>query len=188
MAQDWIHLAGNHERQILNLTANSSESDTYAFSQLSAKELNWLASLTYVGRLNKDVLLCHGTPSSDSITLLETANRAATRAEIALRLAGVSAAVVLCGHTHVARSVRFGNTLIVNPGSVGHPAFADDFPYPHVIESGSPDARYAILEKRTEGWVAMLVMVPYDNRHMVELARLRQYPDWESALTTGYMS
>ena len=30
MAQDWVHLAGNHERQILTLHAGSGASDTFA--------------------------------------------------------------------------------------------------------------------------------------------------------------
>jgi diadenosine tetraphosphatase ApaH/serine/threonine PP2A family protein phosphatase len=95
---------------------------------------------------------------------------------------------VLCGHTHVPRSVRSRGTLIVNPGSVGQAAFDDDIPCPHVIETGSPDARYAIVEKRNGEWVADLISVPYPYQEMAELARLRDRPDWVCALLTGYMS
>ncbi len=35
---------------------------------------------------------------------------------------------------------------MVNPGSVGGPGYSYNLPYPHVIEAGTPDARYAILE------------------------------------------
>lgn len=188
MARDWIHIAGNHERQMLTLPANQSASDTYALSQLGTAELDWLASLPATATVGGQVLLCHGTPVSDVITLLEVGGRAASRSEIEARLGEVPAAVVLCGHTHVARSVRCGNRLIVNPGSVGHPAFTDDYPFAHVIESGSPDARYAIVEQRRDGWSAALMMVPYDNRHMIELARQRGRTDWVRALSTGYMS
>jgi hypothetical protein len=83
--------------------------------------------------------------------------------------------------------VRCAGTLIVNPGSVGQPAFADDDPYPYVVQAGSPDARYAIVEKRQGDWIAMLLTVPYDHRAMAQLAKARQRPDWESALLTGYM-
>jgi putative phosphoesterase len=187
--QDWVHLAGNHERQVLHLHANSGASDAYAHSQLSSVELEWMASLPFVRPLNHDVLLCHGTPTSDITYLLQSADKAATPAEIATRLGPVSASLVLCGHTHVPRSVRSGGTLIVNPGSVGHPAFADTHPrHPHVIETGSPDARYAIVEKRNGGWVANLISVPYAYQEMAELARLRNRPDWVCALLTGYMA
>lgn len=187
MAQDWVQLAGNHERQVLHLHANSGPSDQYAHSQLSSAEFAWMASLPCVRPLSSEVLLCHGTPSSDITYLLQTTDRAATAAEIEERLGTVSATLVLCGHTHVARSVRCKGTLIVNPGSVGQPAFEDDLPHPHVIETGSPDARYAIVEKRDGGWVADLISVPYAHQPMAELARLRHRPDWECALLTGYM-
>ena len=189
MAQDWVHLAGNHERQILNLNAHSGPSDVYAHAQLSGTELAWIASLSSVRPFpfDDEVLLCHGTPTSDCTYLLQTADRAATATEIESRLGAVSASLVLCGHTHVPRSVRSHKRLIVNPGSVGQPAFDDDHPYPHVVETGSPDARYAIVEKYNGAWLASLITVPYAHLEMAALARLRQRPDWESALLTGYM-
>jgi hypothetical protein len=70
---------------------------------------------------------------------------------------------------------------------VGLQAYEDDYPYPHVIETGSPDARYAIVERRAAGWVAELLTVPYDHQKMAELARLRGRPDWARALLTGYL-
>lgn len=189
MAQPWIHLAGNHERQILSLTPNSSESDKYAHSELSEPELKWIESLPWVRHLTPEVLLCHGTPTSDCISLLQTAERNATRSEIEARLGPVDVAVVLCGHTHVSRIVRArSDTLIVNPGSVGHPGFADDIPHPHVVETGSPDARYAMVEKHRESWLASLHSVPYAYQEMAALAKSRGRSDWESALLGGYMS
>ena len=187
MAQDWVHLAGNHERQVLHLHAKSGPSDQYAHAQLSSAEFDWMASLPCARPLNEEVLLCHGTPTSDITYLLQTADKAATSAEIETRLGTVSASLVLCGHSHVPRSVRAKGTLIVNPGSVGQPAFDDSIPYPHVVETGSPDARYAIVEKRNGSWVADLISVPYPHQEMAELARLRHRPDWECALLTGYM-
>lgn len=189
MAQNWIHLAGNHERQILEIGADSGASDKYAYSQLSHKELAWIASLSPAQKMAPDVLLCHGTPDSDCSAFLQTAERAATAQEIETRLGNTSEALIVCGHTHVARSVRTNRgTLIVNPGSVGQPAYADNFPYPHVVETGSPDARYAIVELLGHKWIVSLISVPYDNREMARLARLRGRLDWERALLTGYLS
>lgn len=187
MAQkDWVHLAGNHERQILNLHARSSAVDVFAHTRLSRTELDWIAGLPHVHQLNADVLLCHGTPTSDVTCLLENADQAASAADIAARLGGVEASLVLCGHTHVPRSVLSGATRIVNPGSVGHPAYSDDHPYPHAIQSGSPDARYAIVEQHQGAWVATLITVPYGYQAMAALARQQQRLDWERALLTGY--
>jgi putative phosphoesterase len=191
MAQNWTHLAGNHERQILELNDRSGKPDKFAHSRLSDIELQWIASLPSVMQFSADVLICHGTPSSDCTSLLQTAERNASSAEIEPRLAGAhaNAALILCGHTHVPRIVRVrSGSLIVNPGSVGHPAFADNYPYPHVVETGSPDARYAIVEKRDGIWSASLFSVPYDHVEMAALAKARDFADWESALLTGYMS
>lgn len=192
MAQPWTHLAGNHERQMLATEGRRGPSDEYAVSQLGRAELDWVAALRPAVAFSPDILLCHGTPGSDSAYFLETVEpggvRAATPAEVATRLGDVTAALVLCGHTHTPRSVRTARgQLIVNPGSVGLPAYDDVLPYPHVVQTGSPDARYAIVERRDGGWTSLLIAVPYDHAAMAELARQRHRPDWEHALRTGYM-
>jgi len=101
---------------------------------------------------------------------------------------GVSAALVLCGHSHHPRIVRTAaGQLIVNPGSVGLPAYDDAYPHWHVIENGAPDARYAIVEQVHGDWQAQLLAVPYDHESMARLAEQRGQPDWAHALRTGYM-
>lgn len=205
MAEGWPSIAGNHERQILDQgRERMGASDAYARSQLTVKELDWLTSLTSSWQITPDVLLCHGTPRSDTEYFLETVTsagiRPATASEIEERLgsdlgsglasdpASETAALVACGHTHVPRAVRTQRgQLIVNPGSVGLPAYDDIHPFPHAIETGSPDARYAIAEASNSGWVVSLLTVPYDHKSMARLARLRGRPEWEHALLTGYM-
>ena len=71
--------------------------------------------------------------------------------------------MILCGHTHLQRVVTLEDgRLIVNPGSVGLPAYNDDRPYSHVVESGSPHARYAVVSDEGSGWTADLHLVEYD--------------------------
>lgn len=128
----------------------------------------------------------------DSLYLLETVEPAAVRlaspAEIAARLGGAAAPLIACGHTHFPRSVRTAaEQLIVNPGSVGLPAFEDERICHHVIETGSPDARYAIVEKHDGRWTSGLITVPYDHASMARLARGRWMDDWARALQTGYI-
>lgn len=193
MTRDWVQLAGNHERQILSSRPEErSAEDVYAHSQLGGAVLAWIASLKPLARFADDVLLCHGTPASDGEYFLETVDprgiRAASATEIEARLGTADATLVLCGHTHTARVVRSrSSVLLVNPGSVGLPAYDDLRPYPHVVAAGSPDARYAIVERGKEGWSVALIAVPYDHRAMAELARLRGMPGWEHALRWGYM-
>lgn len=190
MAQNWVQLAGNHERQILH-PHQRTESDTYAHAQLGEAELAWLATLLPQHRLAPDVLLCHGTPRSDHEYFLETVEqggaRLATTAEIDERLGGADAALIVCGHSHVPRAVRSSSgSLIVNPGSVGMPAYDDDHLHYHIMQNGSSDARYAIAERGPAGWSAALIAVPYDWQAMAALAARNNRPDWAHAIATGY--
>jgi predicted phosphodiesterase len=194
MATSWLHIAGNHERQLLaGDRTKPGPSDAYALTQLTAVELDWVRSLPPTRTLDGDVLACHGTPSSDATYFLETVEpdgrvRLATADEIDHRTGDAAATVILCGHTHVPRAVRTGKgRLIVNPGSVGVPAYEDDVPVRHVIETGSTDARYAILDRAAGEWKATLRSVPYDHVSMARLAGERNRVDWERALRTGYV-
>lgn len=192
MASGWLSLAGNHERQLLDCHPGEEEStpDGYARSQLGEPELDWLRSLRPRHQLTQEVLLCHGTPDSDCSYLMETNHHGvlslAGAGEIATRLGGVASRVVACGHTHVPRAVRLATgQLIVNPGSVGLQAFSDDQSGFHVMETGTPDARYAIIEKTASGWLVEHHSLPYDHASMAALARLRDQPEWEAALLRG---
>jgi putative phosphoesterase len=193
MAQDWTHLAGNHERQILDSSGEQGASDAYARAQLGSGELDWLRALAPRADYADDVLLCHGTPASDLVYLLETVLpgdfRLATASEIDERLGDTAAALVVCGHSHLARSVRSARgQLLVNPGSVGVPGYQAHHPHPHVVQNGSPDARYAIVERRDGRWQSQLLAVPYDHGAMAELAGRRGRPEWQRALATGYVT
>ena len=202
MAEDWLTIAGNHERQLLAEPADGrGPSDAYARACLDEAQLRWLAGLPKRARPEPDVLLLHGTLSSDLDYLLETVDpppagatvtrvrpRLATAEEIAQRLCGETAALVACGHSHVPRALRTSRgQLLVDPGSVGLPAFTATTPHPHVVETGSPDARYAIVERGARGWSAALRSVPYNYAPMAALARERERTEWALALSTGYV-
>lgn len=196
MAQDWVQLAGNHERQLLTLPTSGlrGESDAFAHARLGAAGFAWIASLTPRLRLSPEVLLCHGTPDSDLTYFLETVEptqlRMATAAEIDARLGTVEAGteLVACGHTHLPRVMHASNgILIVNPGSVGLQAYGDAHPYPHHVETGSPDARYALVERHHGQWTCTLLTVPYDHAAMAALAAANGRADWAHALATGRM-
>ncbi len=194
MAQPWTHLAGNHERQLLDFAPERrGPSDRYAHAQLGSEAFGWMAKLRSAQPLDEDVFLCHGTPRSDVEYFLDTVDaprvRAATPDEIEERLGPVSAAVVLCGHTHIPSMARSrAGQLLLNPGSVGLQAYEDGNPVHHVVENHSPDARYAIVERQGREWRGQLLAVPYDHAGAADLARQRGRPDWEAALLYGRMA
>jgi putative phosphoesterase len=193
MARGWLHLAGNHERQVLTGGPGIwNASDEYTHAQLTPKELAWLAELAPTAMVGREVFLCHGIPSNDKEYLLETLERdfvrTATNVELAERLSGLDAKVILCGHSHLPRSMRSAiGQLLVNPGSVGLPAFDATRPRPHVMQSGSVDASYAIVEQRRGAWLAELLSVPYPHLQMAKLAAERGRASWAQALATGYV-
>jgi predicted phosphodiesterase len=64
-----------------------------------------------------EVLFCHATPRNDT----ECFTRLTPEARLAPVFAGVNAAVVVCGHTHMQFDRTAGGVRIVNAGSVGMP-------------------------------------------------------------------
>lgn len=195
IALDLPTIRGNHERQLLTLDIGAmGASDAYAAARLNDKHRAWLTAMPTSLRIAPDVLLCHGTPASDLDYFLDhvgpDGTRAATPDEIEAKSGGEGATLILCGHTHMPRMHRrAGGGLIVNPGSVGLPAYEDDRPWPHVMESGTPQARYAVAERDGDGsWTAELIAIDYDAERAARTAEKRRRPDWAVALRTGRMS
>lgn len=193
MSLDLPTIAGNHERQVLAAKrAPEGGVDAFAREDLTEFHMAWLASLPSTLSPLANVLMVHGTPRSDVEYFLETVSndglRLATRAELEDRASGIDAPLILCGHTHLPGAVRLrDDRMIVNPGSVGLPAYDEDLPHPHRVETRTPHARYAIAEKGRNGWAATLIAVEYDWEAAAQTAERNGRPDWAIALRTGYV-
>lgn len=192
----WPTIHGNHERQLLGDPSSMGLSDAQARAQLGDDDLAWLRALPATMRPAEEVLCCHGTPDSDLSYFLETVTphyragghpgvRAASADEVRQRLGAEVSGLVLCGHTHSARVATCGDTLIVNPGSVGLQAYDDAHPQAHVIEMGSPHARWALVERRAGQWQAKLRSAAYDWHAAADRAERMGRGDWADALRTG---
>ncbi|HEX9441374.1 MAG TPA: metallophosphoesterase family protein [Roseiflexaceae bacterium] len=167
MRSSIISISGNQDRIVFERDEQilASQDHRFVTSQMSEAQLRWLGSLPPTHTID-DVLFCHGTPWSDETYLLETVTEhgvfLSDTATILAHLRAVEHAVVLCGHSHVPRIVWLSDgRLIVNPGSVGIPAYTHDLPFPHVMEAGSPHARYAVLSRQPEGCAVEQIAVPY---------------------------
>lgn len=186
-----VTICGNQDRMLYDTRTPSGPGLSWVLDDLGAEPVNWLRTLPALAPLGEDILLCHGTPSSDSEYLLEEvgSGHPQLRApdEIA-KLLGQTAPVVLCGHTHVPRCVRLPDgRLIVNPGSVGLPAYDDSSPVTHVMETYSPHAQYATLERAPRGWAVSFHRVPYDFEAAAKQARELNREDWARGLESGWM-
>ncbi len=117
--RDARFLAGNCERDVLDAVTESSR---WCREQLTSDELAfvsaWPASLELDVEGSGRVLFCHATPRSD----VENLTRRTPDHDVADALAGLSADVVVCGHTHVQYDRRVPDRpRLVNAGSVGLP-------------------------------------------------------------------
>ncbi len=187
-------IRGNHDRWLLELDpAEMGPSDKVAYEALDQTHLDWLAAMPATRTVFADVFLCHGTPSSDETYWLERVTttgmvRQATKDEIEREATGIDAAVILCAHTHIPRLVRLGDgRLVLNPGSVGCPAYDDDTPVYHLIQTGTPNASYAIVEGTGRNRSITFRSVPYETAGMAAMARSHGRDEWASAVTTGWL-
>ena len=171
-------VSGNQDRELLD--------DSF----LDETQRAWLASLPPQLKLDDNTLMFHGTPTRDNVYLLETVRAGglvtlASNEEIAERLGDESETLLLCGHTHIPRIVEQPNRTIVNPGSVGLQAYAYDQPVHHLMETGSPQARYTIVERRESGWRIELIAIDYDFESAARTAERNGRPDWSYRVRTG---
>jgi predicted phosphodiesterase len=201
MPLGWPTIAGNHERQALATSRRMGFSDAFACVHTTPAQRAWMAALPPALELDDGAIrLTHGTPQVDYEPLLETVTpdfgvhgspgiRAATPDEARERLGPCTASLVLCGHSHVPRVLALagssGDTLVVNPGSVGLPAYDHDHPHDHVVECGSPHARWAVVERTAHGWQAQLRLTAYDWAAAAARAEANGRGDWADALATG---
>jgi predicted phosphodiesterase len=194
MALDAVHVLGNHDRYLIDRPPEKMGSwERPAYAQLEASHLDWLRAVPATRIFRDRVFLCHATPSDDNVYWLEAVTpdgsvRMAPLESIEKEAKGISQSLILCGHTHIARAVRLGDgRMVVNPGSVGSPGYSYNVPFAHLIEAGTPDARYAILESKGDRWHVTFRHVPYDHDAMAALARRNGQPELASALATGWI-
>lgn len=199
MPLGWPTIAGNHERQALATARRQGFSDGFARVSTTPAQRAWMASLPPALDIDDgDVHLVHGTPAVDFEPLLETVMpdlgahgspgiRAASAAEVRARLGFTRATLVLCGHSHLPRVMALGGTLVVNPGSVGLPAYDHVHPFDHVVECGSPHARWAVVARTDHGWQAQIRLTAYDWAVAAARAESLGRGDWADALATGFV-
>lgn len=175
-------IAGNHDRWLIE----RSGEDLGAVDQFVAPRMNdahrqWLEAMPATAVFAGEIFLCHGTPTSDETVWLDNfwhdrKTQLPDEASVAAEAEGLDYPVLLCGHTHTARSVRLRDgRRIVNPGSVGLQ-----------LIHGSPDARYAIIERNNGRWSTSIRIVEYDCEAAARMAVTNGFAPWAEALTSGW--
>jgi len=173
---------GNHDRWLLDPPREvDSPLEQFTRSALTEAQCRSLAelppSLEFDG-----VLAVHGSPASDLEALLEDGVDGrlalATAATLARRLTGVTAGLVLCGHTHLPHfAAAPGGRLVLNPGSVGCPRAAGNAE-PFIAEAAAPLACYAIATRGPAGWSVEQRAIAYDWAPVIRQALANGHPHW----------
>jgi predicted phosphodiesterase len=192
MARGFPTVRGNHDRWVATLApADMGLSDRYTYSALDEAQRRWFGDLPATLRLDRDILAVHGCAHDDNRYLLEDIEQGrlvrAPNEAIAQRLGRTDAALVLCGHSHQQHMVRVQDgPVILNPGSVGLPAYRDPTGVAHVSEVGSPHARYALVSRDNGAMTIELVALDYDHASAAKRAAANGSPGWAHALQTGF--
>jgi predicted phosphodiesterase len=185
---------GNHDRVVGTVSPEAmGPSDSFAHKNLTPDQCKALGALPTQLDLDNGVICFHAGPDSDLSYATDeiTAGRLvrASRDAASERFRNVAARIILVGHSHRPDMIQLANgALLINPGSVGLPAYHDDGISPHVSEAATPHARYAILDD--DGSMLPSITfhaVSYDFDTASRRAAENNRPDWATALRTGFM-
>ncbi len=183
-------ISGNQDRIIIENIQLNSSSPTLEFVKKSINNdvINWLKSLPF-DLIYKDIYCCHGTPTCDSTALLEKINidyvDIQTNEEITRTLSKIKESIVVCGHSHLPRMVQTKNKIIINPGSIGLPAYKDELPVPHKMESLSTHAKYALIDISNNKINTKLISIEYDFEKAASVAEINNRNDWAKWIRNG---
>ncbi len=193
MLHDFVNIRGNQDRQIYEAKPEqilNNPTLEFIINDIGFEALSWMKSLPFDKQLNEKIYLCHGTPESDLVYLLEDIESGFPRLraddDIMKLINGQSSGVICCAHTHIPRVVMLkSGQLVVNSGSVGLPAYTDAAPSLHSMENYSPHASYTIIEEDKSGCKVEHLKIPYNYQRAAEEARKHNREDWAHFLTTG---
>jgi len=190
------NVLGNQDRIILENLNKETDNLTlrYVIKNLNEESINILSnSKPEIILENGTLFCCHGTPDDDSKYLLEDVSSGMPNykksREIEKAVSNTDATIICCAHSHLPGIKILDNGVtVINPGSVGLPAYDDDAPVYHKMETGSPNACYVLIEIKDELADMKVFKVPYNFEAAAEFAEKNGRPDWASWIRTGKVS
>jgi len=169
-----ICITGNTDREILE--NKDKEGMPRVQANLSTQSKEWLKSLPKTTTVDGLLFVCHGTPESDDEYLLEKVTEHGVFVyndeELVEKTKHIKERVILCGHSHVNRVIWLSNgKLIINPGSVGLPAYLGNGQHRFAMESMTPHAKYAIVTVDGDSINVEQINCTYDWNEAAAIAR-----------------
>lgn len=183
-----ITISGNEDRLIFDRHKSSSTLD-FVINDLGFDAIEWLKLLPKTLSVSSDFFLCHGTADCDTEYLIEDVSKGYISVknsnDLKDMLKKVHQKIILCGHSHLPWIVNTPERIIINPGSVGCPAFDDDHPVYHKVENYSNHAKYCMVEFLGKEIIVNHISVAYDYMKAVNCAVKNNRPDWANWLKYG---
>ncbi len=187
-------ISGNTDREILQAIDSdfTKEGMDRVKADLSEQSVDWLRTLPKTSTYDRLFFVCHGTPESDDEYLLEKVTAKGVFVhndeDLVKRTAHIKERIVLCGHSHVNRVIYLTNDkIILNPGSVGLPAYLGNGEHRFAMESMTPHAKYAIVHADGNNISIEQVLCAYDWHKASEAARKNGNEKWANFLLYGRM-
>jgi len=192
--QEMTCISGNKDRDILENLDQSTQDKTLeqVKKNLDKRSIDWLKSLPSTQSIDNLIFACHGTPESDNAYLLEEVTESGVFVykdeELIAKTAHIKEQIILCGHSHVNRVIWLSNVkIILNPGSVGLPAYLGNDKVRFAMESMTPNAKYALIYTDKNSINIAQINCSYDWNTASATARKNGREDWAQGLLYGRM-
>jgi putative phosphoesterase len=189
-----ICISGNTDREILESLNKPSEKENMerVKADLSDQTINWLRNLPATAVCDDLFFICHGTPESDNEYLLEQVKATGVFVyndeDLMAKTEHIKQRIILCGHSHVNRIVYLSNgKIILNPGSVGLPAYLGNGEHRFAMESMTPHAKYALVQVEGDQINIQQVHCTYDWNKASRAALNNGSEKWSQFLLQGRM-
>ncbi len=187
-------ISGNTDREILESLDKPSDKENMerVKADLTAESIEWLKQLPYTAICDDLFFVCHGTPDSDNEYLLEKVTQHGVFVfndeELIQKTAQVSQRIILCGHSHVNRLAYLTNgKIILNPGSIGLPAYLGNGEHRFAMESMTPHAKYALVKVNGDDINIELIHCAYEWNTASAAAKANGSEKWAQFLLHGRM-
>jgi putative phosphoesterase len=194
LAEKMVCISGNKDRDIIENLDKATVDETLeqVKKNLSKRSIDWLKALPSTQIIDELIFACHGTPESDNQYLLEEVTEHGVfvfKDEALLaKTAHIEQRIILCGHSHVNRVIWLSNgKLILNPGSVGLPAYLGNAQVRFSMESMTPHAKYALIYTDKNSINIEQINCSYDWNEASKMASKNGREDWAQGLLYGRM-
>lgn len=155
--EDMLGLAKTSADYLMEIDRRYGSGLRFALEVLDQSDLDWLSSLPHPLAIEIEgckILLCHGAYWDFDFYVYPDAHF-----ELLERCAVPDYDLVVQGHTHYPMQFRFGETQLVNPGSVGQP------------RNRHPGAHWAVFDTDTHD--VELLCEDYDASNLIHDLRIR---------------